>query len=120
LPNKKGLIYEVWITQGQGGGKVAEFPTRKQALAYIKEHKGEGSFAVKLPSGKWYDWSKGKAKRPVPNHIPHTPWFIRERPKNDGLAVIENGTHEGNHIAECEWHIAEFIVQTVNKAYKGD
>jgi hypothetical protein len=30
-------------------------------------------------------------------------------PKSDGLAVIHNGAHGGNHIAECEWHIAAFI-----------
>ena len=81
---------------------------------------GHIGYEIKLPNGKWYDWSKGKAKRPVPDRIPHTPWFIRERPKDDGLAVIENGTQEGMHIAECEWHIAEFIVQTVNRSYKGE
>jgi hypothetical protein len=50
--------------------------------------------------------------------IPHTPWFIRPRPTDSGLAVIENGTEEGSHIAECEWHIAEFIVKTVNLAHQ--
>ena len=24
--------------------------------------------------------------------IPHTPWFIRARPTDDGQAIIENGT----------------------------
>ena len=50
--------------------------------------------------------------------IPHTPWFIRALPKTDGQAVIENGTEEGSHIAVCEWHIAEFIVKTVNDAHQ--
>lgn len=50
------------------------------------------------------------------NDIPHTPWFINPSPTKDGQAVIENGTDEGSSIAVCEWHIAEFIVQTVNLA----
>lgn len=50
--------------------------------------------------------------------IPHTPWFVRERPLDNGLMVIENGTSEGGHIAECESHIAEFIVKTVNHAHQ--
>lgn len=50
--------------------------------------------------------------------IPHTPWFIRETPMPDGQAVIENGTHEGGRIAVCEWHVAEFIVKTVNQAHQ--
>ena len=50
--------------------------------------------------------------------IPPTPWFIRERPTDDGQAVIENGTDKGSRIAVCEWHVAEFIVQTVNLAHQ--
>lgn len=50
--------------------------------------------------------------------FPHTPWFIRERPTDSGLSVIENGTEEGKCIALCEHHIAEFIVQTVNLAHQ--
>jgi hypothetical protein len=52
----------------------------------------------------------------MPSDIPHTPWFIRPEPTKDGQAVIENGTSEGCHIAVAEWHIAEFIVKTVNLA----
>ena len=48
------------------------------------------------------------------SEIPHLPWFIRGRPLDNGLAVIENGTYEGAHIAECEWHIAHYIVDTLN------
>jgi hypothetical protein len=54
----------------------------------------------------------------IMSEIPHTPWFIRERPTDDGQAVIENGTVIGERIAVCEWHIAEFIVQTVNLAHQ--
>ena len=50
--------------------------------------------------------------------IPHTPWFIRARPTDDGQAVIDNGTSEGSRIAVAEWHIAEFIVKTVNLAHQ--
>ena len=80
------------------------------------------TYAIRLPSGKWYDWSKKGKPKTLPEHVPHTPWFIRERPLDNGLALIENGTHEGMHIAECEWHIAEVIVKAVNKTYpnKGD
>ncbi len=53
-------------------------------------------------------------------NIPHAPWFVRERPTDAGLSVIENGTEEGHHIAEAEIHIAEFIVKTVNDAAPKD
>lgn len=114
-------MYKVY----HAGTLVKQFVRRKEALSYIKEAlsyipelnpRGHGYYELLLPSGKWYDWSKGKNRPPPPN-IPHTPWFLRKRPKDDGLAIIENGTEEGSHIAECEWHIAEFIVKTVNRAY---
>lgn len=50
--------------------------------------------------------------------IPHTPWFIARTPTPDGQAIIENGTEEGGHIAVCEFHVAEFIVKTVNDAHQ--
>lgn len=49
------------------------------------------------------------------DNIPHMPWFIRPEPTPDGQAVIENGTSEGSRIAVAEWHVAEFIVATVNR-----
>ena len=54
----------------------------------------------------------------MPKEFPHTPWFIRPTPTDDGQAVIENGTEEGSRIAVCEWNIAEFIVETVNLAHQ--
>ena len=51
------------------------------------------------------------------SEIPHLPWFIRSRPLDDGQAVIENGTHEGANIAVCEWHIAEYIVDALNRRH---
>ena len=50
--------------------------------------------------------------------IPHTPWFIAATTTPDGQAVIENGTIEGSRIAVCEFHVAEFIVKTVNDAHQ--
>jgi hypothetical protein len=107
-------MYEVY----SHGELVTEFAKRKAALGFVREQcdYGHGNFQIKLPTGKWYDWSKGRNK-PAPDNIPHPPWFIRPRPTDSGLAIIENGTNEGSHIAECEWHIAEFIVKTVNRAY---
>jgi hypothetical protein len=52
--------------------------------------------------------------------VPHVPWFVSNRVTVDGLSVIENGTYEGCRIAECEAHIADFIVQTVNGAAPKD
>lgn len=49
--------------------------------------------------------------------IPHGPWFIRPKPTISGLAIIENGTQEGSHIAECEWPIAQFIVSKINDTW---
>lgn len=114
-------MYDVYYC----GVLVQEFAKRKEALGHIRSMVGHGhlNYELKLSTGKWYDWSKGRNK-PAPTNIPHPPWFIRPFPSatDSGLAVIENGTREGSHIAECEWHIAEFIVKTVNRAYptKGD
>ena len=55
--------------------------------------------------------------KPLPENIPHTPWFICSEPTTSGLAVIENGTEEGNFIAECEWCIAKLIVETIHRIY---
>ena len=52
------------------------------------------------------------------DNIPHTPWFIRPEPTPDGQAIIENGTDGGSRIAVAEWHVAEFIVSTVNLAHQ--
>ncbi len=49
-------MIEVWGTQGQGGVKIAEFVSFKEAYTYVEEHKGEMSFAIKFPSGAWYEW----------------------------------------------------------------
>ena len=51
--------YEVWVTQGQGGMPVEKFGTLEEALAYAEKgiKNKEGSFAVKYPTGEWYEWN---------------------------------------------------------------
>lgn len=46
-------MFEVWMTQGQGECKGPEFPSLREAYDYVKEHLGEGSFAIKNPDGSW-------------------------------------------------------------------
>lgn len=54
--------YEVWVTQGQGSVKVDEYRTlaaaKKKAEAGILNQ--DGSYGIKLPNGKWYDWGKSR------------------------------------------------------------
>ena len=49
-------MYELWATQGQGGSKELEFKTLQEALDHVEQHKGEASFAIKYPDGKWHKW----------------------------------------------------------------
>jgi hypothetical protein len=49
-------VYELWVTQGQGGSKEREFASLQEALDHVKEHVGEASFAIMLPNGSWYQW----------------------------------------------------------------
>lgn len=51
-------MYELYMTQGQGGDKVAEFDTLVQALEEFELYKNDGSFGIKCPDGSWFDWSK--------------------------------------------------------------
>lgn len=51
------MMYEVWMTQGQGGDKVAEFPSLQEALLHVGENEASGSFAIKYPDGQWHDWN---------------------------------------------------------------
>ena len=118
MPNKKGTIYEVWCPEKAPHFVVATFPTRKQALNYTKEARMHGStskYGIRLPDGRWYDWSKGKNK-PLPSGIPHTPWFIQTLESTaKGESVVRNGT--GVCILIADYSIAEFVVKTINKAY---
>jgi hypothetical protein len=56
----KKKCYEVWMTQGQGSGDTPDetFPTLQQALKFVEKHKGECSFAIRLPNGKWHTWDE--------------------------------------------------------------
>lgn len=37
------------------------------------------------------------------------PWFVRKEPTSSGLAVIEDGRHDGLFPITAEWHEARFI-----------
>lgn len=49
------MKYEIWMTQGQGQVCVALAKDLEEALAYVKQYEGEGSFGIKGPDG-WYEW----------------------------------------------------------------
>jgi hypothetical protein len=57
---KKDDMWEVWATQGQREGKIAEFMSLKEAIKFCQNHKVEASFGIKLPSGDWYNWDPNK------------------------------------------------------------
>ena len=52
-------MYEVWVTQGQGGMLAEKFKTLGEALAYAEQGiaNKEGSFAVKYPTGEMHQWN---------------------------------------------------------------
>jgi hypothetical protein len=51
------MMYELWMSQGQGEAKVAEFETLEQTLVKYYEVKGQGAFAIKYPDGQWHKWN---------------------------------------------------------------
>lgn len=42
------------------------------------------------------------------------PWFVRERPTDDGLAVIEDGRANGLFPITCEWGEAHLLAAAPN------
>ena len=52
-------MYEVWMTQGQGGAPVDKFETLEEALVCAQQgiENKEGSFAIKYPTGEWHEWN---------------------------------------------------------------
>lgn len=51
--------YEVWMTQGQGEVKVAEFKTLREACDYCRPRAGvDGSYAIKRPDGTSFEWDE--------------------------------------------------------------
>jgi hypothetical protein len=48
--------YVLWMTQGQGGLPIKDFGTLEEALAFVKENEGEGSFAIVYPNGEFHKW----------------------------------------------------------------
>lgn len=51
-------MYELWMTQGQGGEKVKEYLSLEEALEAAEEgiKNKEGSFGIKYPTGDWHKW----------------------------------------------------------------
>ena len=50
--------YKIYMTQGQGGVKVKETKSLQTALKFVRKFKEDGSFAIKCPNGKYYEWEK--------------------------------------------------------------
>lgn len=48
--------YDVFCTQGQGGGIDASYDSLKEALDHVDREKGSGSFAIRYPDGRWHKW----------------------------------------------------------------
>ncbi len=55
-------MYEVWMTQGQGGCLIETFETLDEAITYAKEgiNNKEGSFGIKYSDGTWHQWEDKK------------------------------------------------------------
>lgn len=51
-------VYELWMIQGQGGVHVASFKDLEWAKANCNT--AQGSFAIKMPDGTWYNWDSEK------------------------------------------------------------
>lgn len=51
-------MYELWMSQGQGGMPIEKYETLEEALKRAKEgiDNKEGSFAIKYPTGEWHQW----------------------------------------------------------------
>jgi len=50
------IVFQVYLTQGQGALKGPIFKTLQEALTHVEQHKGEASFGIKLPDGNWHQW----------------------------------------------------------------
>jgi hypothetical protein len=49
--------YKIHCTQGQGSVVVAECSTLTLALTKVEQLKGQGSFAIQYPDGRWHKWA---------------------------------------------------------------
>lgn len=47
--------YKIWMTQGQGGAVITVRYNLEDALAFVKENTGSGSFGIEKPDGTWHD-----------------------------------------------------------------
>jgi hypothetical protein len=48
--------YVIWMTQGQSGLPIKDCATLEEALTFVKENEGEGSFAIVYPNGEFHKW----------------------------------------------------------------
>jgi hypothetical protein len=53
---KVQLRYEVYMTQGQGSHLVSKHLLLRTALVKAKKLQSQGSVAIKMLDGSWYDW----------------------------------------------------------------
>lgn len=44
---------DVFVTQGQGTCFAGAFDTLQEAVDYVREHEGSGSFGIRLPDGTY-------------------------------------------------------------------
>jgi len=49
-------MYELWVSQGQGGSKECVFDSLEEALKFVEDHAGQASFAIKYPDGTFHVW----------------------------------------------------------------
>ena len=50
---RKDHLFEVWYSQGNGLHRGPSFKLRHDAVVYVEQHRGEATFAVREPDGKW-------------------------------------------------------------------
>lgn len=57
--------YKLWMTQGQGGGIVAEYHTLAEALEVADRGRRnkEGSFGIEYPNGAWHEWDQDEVSQ---------------------------------------------------------
>lgn len=49
--------YVIMMTGGQGGGPTGyEFDYLHDALQFVYDHEGDGSFGIVYPDGSWHQW----------------------------------------------------------------
>lgn len=64
------MPYDIFVTQGQGGGPDPDqiCDTLEDALAWVKDHTGDGSFAIRYPDGQWHRWNNWSGRTSLHGH----------------------------------------------------